>query len=364
MRGSFIGLEASAAQHAVDLHELIGADVPLFRKGTSSEWAGPCPKCGGTDRFFVRPTGKPGHGHNLPPGFCCRKCDWTGTAIDYVMYRDNVTFQVAIETLLRPGGFSAVSPEVAAERADALAMRIAQEESERAEHAREINVRLQAIAQSKELSERLTREYTVLSILAGRGIPQSAVEYFGLGLTTFANRPAIMIPWAATGPDGVRNVRAVQYRFLSPSQDRFADDSEGSRYNWHTGSCGRLFNADAVMYPQDDDIIVVEGALKAASLWGHGLTNVCALPTKTAWNTGCEASGDAWLRPFAKFRRVFFALDPDATTHAVCAARTLGNARVAVLPMKPDDFLIANGGDVDFLASLIYQGRTPSAVPA
>jgi hypothetical protein len=57
------------------LHAALGYPVdPANRAGT--EWAGPCPSCGGTDRFRVWPG---------PPGrFWCRQCTWSGDAITLV----------------------------------------------------------------------------------------------------------------------------------------------------------------------------------------------------------------------------------------------------------------------------------------
>jgi len=44
----------------------------LNLKGGSKELKGPCPKCGGTDRFWIRP------GHTLPFIFGCRSgCDYS-----------------------------------------------------------------------------------------------------------------------------------------------------------------------------------------------------------------------------------------------------------------------------------------------
>ena len=40
----------------------------LKQKGSSGEYSGPCPKCGGTDRFYVRPDGS----------FACRQCNPRG----------------------------------------------------------------------------------------------------------------------------------------------------------------------------------------------------------------------------------------------------------------------------------------------
>jgi len=73
----------------VQLLSLAGNDTTL-RKVTASEYAGPCPECGGTDRFRLWPD----RGR-----FWCRQCDAKGDAIDYVRWQDGVGFVEACELL-------------------------------------------------------------------------------------------------------------------------------------------------------------------------------------------------------------------------------------------------------------------------
>jgi DNA primase len=177
-----------------------------------------------------------------------------------------------------------------------------------------------------------------LARLEREGITRVAIDHFGLGWTTYGvdgvGLPALAIPWTVRG-----ETRALQYRLLS-------DDAPGGRYRWHRGSRPTLYNADAVLNPCDDRIIVVEGAKKAMALWSVGVESVCAVPNKAGWNP-------LHARHFAPFRCVVFALDPDALDDATHAARTVPGARVARMPGKPDDLLAASGGDVDMLMSII-----------
>ena len=70
------GIDACKATNLVDF---IGTTTTL-KKQAAREWAGPCPKCGGRDRFRVTDT-----------GWFCRKCTgepgsgghW-GDALDFV----------------------------------------------------------------------------------------------------------------------------------------------------------------------------------------------------------------------------------------------------------------------------------------
>jgi DNA primase len=71
-----------------DLMALLGDAVQL-RKVATGEYAGPCPKCGGDDRFHVTPT-----------WFFCRLChDKRGDAIEFLQWRDGMTFLDACEAL-------------------------------------------------------------------------------------------------------------------------------------------------------------------------------------------------------------------------------------------------------------------------
>lgn len=167
----------------------------------------------------------------------------------------------------------------------------------------------------------------VLEYLLACGIRDHAAEHFGLTGGTWKGAPALVIPWSSRGV-----VKGIQYRFLTGAQ----------RYETHPGSILKVFNADAVTTPVEDSILVVEGAKKCAALWSAGWHSVCAVRNKSGWSAGLA-------KHFASFDRVVFALDPDATTEARDAARTVGNGYVAMLPMKPDDMLAETRGDLDLL---------------
>lgn len=80
-------------QH-IDLLGLIGRDTTLKRQGATNggEFAGPCPFCGGHDRFRVWPNA-------AKPHYWCRQCQRRGDAIAYVRERDHVDFKAALKIL-------------------------------------------------------------------------------------------------------------------------------------------------------------------------------------------------------------------------------------------------------------------------
>lgn len=191
-------------------------------------------------------------------------------------------------------------------------------------------------------ADALASHAETLRRLESEGISRVAVDHFGFGWTTYGVEgvgiPALAIPWTVRG-----ETRALQYRLLS-------DDAPGGRYRWHKGSRPTIYNADAVLSPCDDRIVIVEGAKKAAALWSAGIESVCAITNKAGWNP-------QHARHFEPFRRVVFALDPDAWPEAVEAARTVKGGRVARMPGKPDDLLAASGGDVDLIVAIIDAAR-------
>lgn len=214
--------------------------------------------------------------------------------------------------------------------------------AEIAESRRRQGLAMAAWWREARLQDALRQHDDVLAMLEREGVRRHAAAAFGLGWTTYGaggrGWPAIAIPWTVRG-----ETRAVQYRLLG-------DDVPGGRYRWHDGSAPTVFNADAVITPDSDTMIVVEGAKKCAALWGHGLTSVCGLVNKAGWKP-------EYAPPFRRFGRVIFALDPDADTEARAAALTVPGARVARLPCKPDDMLAATGGDVDLLWRLLGDAR-------
>lgn len=63
--------------------------IPNLKLKTPNEYCGPCPKCGGEDRFIV---------FIEKQKFYCRQCNWKGDAIDYLRFIDpQLTFSEAKE---------------------------------------------------------------------------------------------------------------------------------------------------------------------------------------------------------------------------------------------------------------------------
>jgi DNA primase len=87
-------IDTEALKAQVDLLALIGRDTPLKWAANTKggEYAGPCPFCGGEDRFNVWPNAD-------PPHWWCRQCEKSGDAIAYIMQRDGLDFRAACQHL-------------------------------------------------------------------------------------------------------------------------------------------------------------------------------------------------------------------------------------------------------------------------
>lgn len=89
-------IDTHALNERTDLLAIVGSDTTLQKIASSGggEWAGPCPFCGGRDRFRVQPNNQPGR-------WFCRGCGegrWH-KAIDYIIRRDGVNFLEACRIL-------------------------------------------------------------------------------------------------------------------------------------------------------------------------------------------------------------------------------------------------------------------------
>ena len=80
-------IDLDRVKRDADLLAIIGHDTQLTHAASTNggEWKGPCPFCGGDDRFTVQPYAKP------YPLWWCRQCSraWD-TVIGYIAKRDNL----------------------------------------------------------------------------------------------------------------------------------------------------------------------------------------------------------------------------------------------------------------------------------
>lgn len=237
-----------AQARQADLLRLVEPDTALARIANThgGEYAGPCPFCGGTDRFHVQPrTG----------WWFCRQCTPRGgDAIDYVQRHEQLAFPEAIAYLAGHAAGSA-----------GLHMRVhpntrptlpnwTQPAWQQAAHA--LVQEAEAALAADDSAGAAARVY-----LAERGLCAATWQAWRLGSTLAWHPvrrealPAITLPWF--GPDGA--LQAVQYRYFGPGiakHDRFGQKAGGQRL---------LFGRPQLA--GQPALIITEGELNALSCW-------------------------------------------------------------------------------------------------
>ncbi|SFV33219.1 Zinc-binding domain of primase-helicase [Devosia crocina] len=163
------------------------ANFKGWKLGPGADKAGPCPNCGGTDRFAI---------HTTKNTFNCRRCGISGHGvIDLVMATENVKFVRACELIT---GRTVADP-ISAEEAARIHQEAERRERERA--AEEEKRRLRAINEGKSVWNRSS-----LPMPAGRG---GVADYLALrGIAVKLDKvllrevPALPYVTEVTGADG------------------------------------------------------------------------------------------------------------------------------------------------------------------
>lgn len=152
------------------------ADFKGWKLGPGPDKAGPCPTCGGTDRFAI---------HTVKNSFNCRRCELSGGGvIDLVMKTEKVGFVKACELIT---GRTVADP-ISAEEMARIAMAAEQRERDRA--AEEDKRRMRAISEGLAVFNRSAEPRPigaggVADYLLLRGLPAS-IKFDKVGLREIA----------------------------------------------------------------------------------------------------------------------------------------------------------------------------------
>lgn len=252
-----------AQARAADVLALAAAVTSLRRVGRD-EYAGPCPRCGGADRF-----------HATAAWFFCRQCHpGRGDAIEFLRWQQpGLTFPQAVAQLtghLPPHPSPAVTPP----RPHAMPPRATPQSANWRRRAR-------AIAQAAHAH--LWHSAQAQTYLRRRGLEPQTWQAYGLGFRPDVPvpgtrgqqiAPALVIPWRTP-----RGIHALRYRFLEP---QIQESQRGRKLTAEPGSrfAGRLYGGQTlprwVTLPappgnvgaqQYCTLLVVEGELNAMSCW-------------------------------------------------------------------------------------------------
>jgi len=328
---------------SADVLSLASQMTKLKKKSNSphfgEEWKGPCPRCGGEDRFAVRT------GINR---WACRQC----TGINKDCWFDAIALIWFIETWqTRPQGKDFIwcvnsildkklptaptpEPEDSAGRQEAL--------------ARFTNTELW-----QELHRRMTQENR--DWWTARGVPPVWQDKFTLGFTPDwtvqyhekpYHTPAYSIPYRSLE----NKVHNLQFRLTNPP-------APGDRYRW-IGKLGASFFVGQPEMGLTEEVFIAEGAIKAMVFISEFVQGqqVLATPTNGSWAGMPDAIK-------GRVKRAWIILDPDSNHRAHGLGNEIGRdvARIITLPAKLDD-LILHGMEYRDFDRMRYFARPPRLI--
>lgn len=243
--------------------------IPTRMKRVSStcggEYHGPCPWCGGTDRFRVQP------GNGESGFFKCRQCEMSGDGIQFLRDYHKLSFQEACELLGLYHKLDGTAPSAQADPAPDLLRAPGATWQQRARRlAEEAQERLYAKEGRRALDWLRSRGLSDEALLAASiGYhPEDCYEpasRWGLDRNKDVWLPrGITIPWVVGGAIWRLNIRR-------PKGD--------PRYYAPPGSANALYLADRVK--MNRPCVLVEGELDAWSVLqaAHDLTAAAAVST-------------------------------------------------------------------------------------
>jgi DNA primase len=245
-----------------NLLDLIGNDTQMRRVAATQggEYAGPCPFCGGTDRFRVWPEHSSGQGR-----FWCRQCAAKGDAIDYLCTRDRIGFNEACQRLRIPLDLPSKEPP----RGTSPASHLHHRRLLRPPSA-QWQTSARAFVETCQEALWTSAGRRGLDWLHARKMDNSTIKAAGLGFNVTTRRPArsawglppdegkqvwlpsgIVIPWQIDGQLWRVNIRRLkgEPRYIGPA-----------------GSANGLYGVDGLFTGTDRPVVLVEGEFDALSL--------------------------------------------------------------------------------------------------
>ena len=283
-------------------------NIQLKRHG-HDEFVGPCPWCGGVDRFHV---------WQDKGNYWCRQCDAKGFVDDD---QDTDDHELRLRILENK-----------------------QREIERRQA--ELEARMTALERMHSCKDHLLyhRQMKDEAILYWneQGMLYETIERYLLGYcqrcpTDHDHRASYTIPVISNGK--LWNIR-----------HRLVGADNGDKYRPHiAGLPNVLFNADDLR-ADSAEILIVEGEKKSIVAAQAGFVNVGVM--------GKSGFDGAWVQKFAPFQRVNVCYDPDAIDQAAEVAKLFGKrGRVVYTPHKLDDLMTLYGATAQDIRAMVDLGR-------
>ncbi len=273
-------MDAQTINQTIELLPFVGD----LRKAGGGYHVGPCPMCGGVDRFTVKHTPGGDRWH-------CRQCGdgkYHGV-IDFIMARDRVSFVEACKLLT-----GATPEKLCQNKKSTTAAQPAQPRPAQAPdaqtQARMMNI-MDMAADDLEAPNLEAQAY-----LFGRGLTPATWEAWHIGAALKGGRMAITLPWYYM--DATREIiTGIKYRFVD-------GDPGGQRYTAAAGSVFVLYGAWSAR-KTDHTVMFLEGEINALSLWQ------CLPRGVTVLSIGSQSGGrpEVIAKVAARYKRVFFWCD-------------------------------------------------------
>lgn len=276
-------MDAQTINATFDLLSLAEGDTALKRAG--AYYVGPCPFCGGRDRFTLKNTKDGSRWH-------CRKCGdgKYHTPIDYIMQRDKLDFKAALSQMGGQVQHITTRPRIQPARP---VITLPDADWQR-DALRDVWAACDALDTD---AGQVGREY-----LQRRGIHLAgAAVVWQVGFApqvwdakSKRMRPAIVLPWWERTQDGADpTITAIKYRFVD-------QDPDGGRYTSRAGGTQLLYGLWDVL-PGCHTLLLVEGEINALSVWQMRPEGVTVLSFGSEGATRPEI-----LKAIAsRYRRVF-----------------------------------------------------------
>jgi DNA primase len=255
-------MDAKEINLTFDLVKYVGQLVQLTKK--SNYYIGPCPMCGGRDRF------------NIKRAECdlwiCRQCGdgKYHSPIDFIMQYHNIGFK---DALTRMGGDLQAPAPVRTRVVAPVPVQVAPDQEWQSQALKEVDAASDCLIEEPDGTQ--GRRY-----LLWRGISRASVHLWLLGFGRVHNRPAIFIPYMDVG----HVITAVKYRFI----DRRAKQNKALRFSMKSGSLPYLFGLQHVQ-ASDHTLLFVEGEFNAISV------AQCVPRGVAVVSAGSESNGNAVL---------------------------------------------------------------------
>jgi DNA primase len=324
------------------LLDLLSRDTSLRKVANTNngEFAGPCPFCGGRDRFRVWPNAD-------RPGYWCRQCDRKGDTIQYLRDRLGLSFREGCTLLGQP------LPDTPRRRQTSKPPPLATPPSETWQ------ARAQAFVEACERALWSPAGAEVRAYLRGRGLQDDTLQAAHVGYHAEGRHEArelwgmvpepelkgvwlprgLVFPWWSGGA-----LWGVTFRRLALQGTVIQDlgKVDGDRHFMVKGSANLLYNIDRVR--PNAPAMLVEAPLDALSIIQEAGDLVAAVAASTSWGRL-----ERWIGRLARASVVLLSFDADDAGESAAAwwRKSLGARAKRWRPYWDDpNAMLKDGADV------------------